>query len=178
MKLSHFQNNLSKIILFTLIIATLLFAAYHGLIYLKHQVQLRFADVHSMLSDEEDFNGETFSDPLWQILAATKITLDEKKGLYDAVYSADAKEMEGKEVTVKGFMLPLEATEKFQHFLLSKTTPTCAFCPPGKNNEVIDIWVKKPTTWSSEIITIKGNFSLMNNQELGLFFKIDEAEII
>ena len=64
-------------------------------------------------------------DPMWKILGKTQIHLDEKKGIYSATYPVEVKTLVGTQVTISGFMLPLEATEKFHHFLLSKRTPTC-----------------------------------------------------
>ena len=57
------------------------------------------------------------------------------------------KALVGKEVTISGFILPLESTEKFKHFILSKRTPTCPFCPPGEPNEIVDVMLDKPISW-------------------------------
>lgn len=114
---------------------------------------------------------------LWDTLIKTEIHLDAKKGLYSATYPEEVKALVGKEMTISGFMLPLEATEKFTHFLLSKRTPTCAFCPPGEPDEIIDVWLEKPTKWDDNLITITGTFTLINNPEFGLFFKLDKAKL-
>src|SRR5690349_502048 len=73
--------------------------------------------------------------PLWETLKKTKIKVDKKRGDYSAVIPQNVKGMSGKELTVSGFMMPLESKDKFTHFLLSKRTPTCPFCPPGEPNE-------------------------------------------
>lgn len=114
-------------------------------------------------------------DPVWKTLSATVIKVDEKKGLYSAVPPAAVKALSGHAMTVTGFMLPLESTEKFKHFLLSKRTPTCPFCPPGEPNEVIDVHTTKPIAYTEDAITVKGTFTLMNDREMGLFFKLSDA---
>ena len=116
-------------------------------------------------------------DAIWQTFAKTKIKVDEKKGLYSAVYTDDVKAMVGKEITISGFMLPLEASEKFKHFILSKRTPTCFFCPPGQPNEIVDVWTDKSTDWKEELIKVTGTFELMNDPQLGMFFKLNKAKI-
>jgi len=116
------------------------------------------------------------ADPMWKILAKTHINLDEKKGLYSAVFPPEIKALVGTNITISGFMLPLESTEKFKHFILSKRTPTCPFCPPGEPNEIIDIWLEKSTVWDEDLVKITGTFELMNNPELGLFFKLSNAQ--
>ena len=68
------------------------------------------------------------NDPMWKTLATTKIHSDYAKGLFSATYPDEVKALVGKEITISGFMLPLESSEKFKHFILSKRTPTCPFC--------------------------------------------------
>jgi hypothetical protein len=111
------------------------------------------------------------------VLAETKIRVDEQQGLYDADFSQRAKDLDGKQVSVTGFMLPLEANETFQHFLLSKRTPTCFFCPPGEPNEIVDVWTAQPVEWDEGAVTVTGNFSLTRDREMGLFFKLSDAAV-
>jgi hypothetical protein len=118
------------------------------------------------------------ADPLWKILGKTKIHLNEKKGLYSATYPPEVKALVGKQVTLKGLMLPLEPTEKFHHFLISLRTPTCPFCPPGEPNEIADVVTDKAVKWDEDMIKVTGTFGLMDNPELGLFFKISNAKAL
>jgi len=115
-------------------------------------------------------------DPMWEILAKTKIKSDFAKGYFSAEYPPEVKALVGKEITISGFMLPLESTESFKHFILSKRTPTCPFCPPGEPNEIIDVWMDKAVKWDEDTIKVSGTFELMNNTELGLFFKLTKAK--
>lgn len=113
--------------------------------------------------------------PLWQQLQKTKVTADEKSGYFNAKIPPEVKALSGKELTVNGFMMPLENTDKFKHFLLAKRTPTCPFCPPGEPNEIIDVWTKKPVAYDDAMVTVKGTFELMNDRDMGLFFKLKNA---
>lgn len=112
---------------------------------------------------------------MWTALGGTVVDFDEKKGLYSATFSKGIKAMVGKEITLKGFMLPLESSEKFTHFILSKRTPTCQFCPPGTPTEIIDVFTDKKVAWDENMVTVTGTFSLENNQDLGMFFKLNHA---
>jgi hypothetical protein len=84
--------------------------------------------------------------------------------------------LDGHKVTITGFMLPLESSEKFTHFLLSKRTPTCPFCPPGEPNEVIDVTATKPVEWAEDAVKVTGIFGLMDDRKFGMFFKLTKAE--
>lgn len=116
-------------------------------------------------------------DPVWETLQKTKIIVDQKKGYYSAKFPAAVKSMAGKQLTVSGFMLPLESKDKFKHFLLSKRTPTCPFCPPGEPNEIMDVWMANPISYTDDMVTVKGKFELMNDKEMGLFFKLKSASL-
>jgi hypothetical protein len=116
--------------------------------------------------------------PMWQTLGHTKVLVDKKEGYYSAKFPADVKALAGKAVTINGFILPLESTEKFKHFLISKRTPTCPFCPPGEPNEVIDVWTAAPVAYSEDLVTVRGTFELMNDKEMGLFFKLKNAKVM
>lgn len=116
-------------------------------------------------------------DPMWDKLTKTKISFEEKAGLYSATYPAEIKAMEGKPMTINGFMLPLEPTETFNHFILSKRPPTCPYCPPGEPNEIVEIFTTKATKWRDEAITVSGTFGFTNQQELGMFFTLKNATI-
>lgn len=113
--------------------------------------------------------------PLWQELASLKVTEDNKTGMFNAVIPPNLQTLKNQDVTVDGFMLPLESTTKFKHFLLSKRTPTCPFCPPGKPNEVIDVWASEAIDYEEGLVSVQGSFSFMNDREMGLFFKIKNA---
>lgn len=114
-------------------------------------------------------------DALWATLGKTKITVDEQKGLYNATFPDEVKKLNGQTVKISGFMVPLESDEKFTHFLLSKRTPTCFFCPPGEPNELIEVFSQKPTEWLEDLATYEGKFELVDDKEKGIFFKMTHA---
>jgi hypothetical protein len=115
-------------------------------------------------------------DPMWAVLGKTRIHENEKLGLFSATYPPQVKALVGRQVTISGFMLPLESSEKFKHFILSKRTPTCPFCPPGEPNEIVDVQLVKPTGWNENLVKVTGTFELMNNAELGMFFRLKNAK--
>jgi len=114
-------------------------------------------------------------DPLWTVLAKTKIKVDPNKGVYDATFPDEVKKLDGQTLSISGFILPLESTEKFKHFLLSKRTPTCFFCPPGEPNEIVEIYTDKPVPWDENLVTYEGRFGLTDQREAGIFFKMTNA---
>lgn len=114
-------------------------------------------------------------DALWETLYKTKVKVDDKTGTYSATFPDEVKKLNGQTVKISGFILPLENSEKFTHFLLSKRTPTCFFCPPGAPNEIIEVYTAKPTEWIEDLVTYEGKFEFTENKEMGIFFKMNDA---
>jgi hypothetical protein len=73
---------------------------------------------------------------LWTVLRRTKIGEDASRGVFTA-FSPEAKALNGHALTLSGFMLPLDAEPRSQHFLLLRYTPVCFFCPSGGHDEVV-----------------------------------------
>ena len=116
------------------------------------------------------------NDPMWSSLTASKIHYDDKKHTYSITYTPEVKAMEGKQEAITGFILLLEPTEKFTHFILSKRTPTCPFCPPGEPNEIVEVFTKKPIAYSEGMLVVTGTMRFTNNPDLGMFYQLKDAD--
>lgn len=115
------------------------------------------------------------NDPLWGNLGQCRVGYDDAQGLYTIALTPTVKQLAGQTVTASGFMLPLDASDKTAHFLLTKRTPVCLFCPPGEPNEVIEVHSTRALAWSEDMINVTGTFKLVNNGDQGVFFEIDDA---
>lgn len=115
--------------------------------------------------------------PIWMTLRQSKIGIDEARGLFTASHPASVKALSGRTVSLPGFIMPLDAAAKGTHFLLSKYTPVCAFCPPGEPNEVVEVHSAKPIAFSPDLVTVTGKFGLEDKGENGLFFQITGAAV-
>jgi uncharacterized protein len=113
-------------------------------------------------------------DQIWKNFAKCKIKTNQDLS-YTITYIPSVKAMNGKNVTISGFMLPLEPKDKFSHFLLSKNAPTCAYCSPGGPNEVVEIFSSKPMFWKENLIIISGTLILVNDGKKGGFFQMKDA---
>ena len=115
--------------------------------------------------------------PLWATLRQTKIGEDDARGLFTAVHPPAVRALSGRIISLPGFLMPLDAATTGTHFLLSKYTPVCAFCPPGEPNEVVEVHSATPIAYSPKLVTVTGRFSLENNGEKGLFFQMNGASV-
>ena len=127
--------------------------------------------------DESPFFGSKLvqsDDQLWKDFVKCKIKMNRNLS-YNITYITGVKALDGKEVTISGFMQPLEAKDKFSHFLLSKNAPTCAYCPPSRPNEVAEVFSSTPMAWKENLITLSGTLTLVNDGKKGVFFQIKNA---
>lgn len=115
--------------------------------------------------------------PLWATLRTTRIVEDDARGLFTASHPPAVRALVGKSVSLPGFIMPLDAQTRGTHFLLSKYTPVCAFCPPGEPNEVVEVHLARPIAFSDKLVTVTGTFGLENNGENGLFFQVNGAAV-
>lgn len=118
------------------------------------------------------------TDPIWNTFAEASIEFNGKTEKYDTAFPPSITSMVGKKIMITGFILPLEAEEKFSHFLISKRSPSCPYCPPGHPNEIVEVFSEKPTEWEDDMVTYEGTFELIDNQDFGLFYKLGSAKLV
>ena len=116
-------------------------------------------------------------DALWAKFIKCKLGYDEESGVYSISMTPEVKAFDGKTITLHGFVLPMDGSDRTQHFLISRNTPVCMYCPPGQPNEVIEVQAKHAIAWSDKIVSVTGKLKLINDKEKALFFKIENAEV-
>lgn len=144
----------------------------------KSSVQVQCADQELCAERKAQQVLPQSGDPLWSTLGACKVGYNSKTGIYSLRPTDAVKAMVGSVVTVRGFTLPLDGSDKTSHFLIGVNTPVCFYHPPGDPNQVIEVVSDRPITWDDKPKTVQGTFSLINNGEMGVFFKIIKARQI
>jgi hypothetical protein len=118
----------------------------------------------------------TWSDhALWPVLKKTKLTTD-ANGLVKAAFAPEVMALGGKPMTITGFVLPIAANSR-THYILSRYSPECPFCPSGGPNEVIEVFLKKPLGPTSAMVTMHGLFSMQPDMDAGLFYRMKDAAL-
>ncbi|HLZ85213.1 MAG TPA: DUF3299 domain-containing protein [Caulobacteraceae bacterium] len=118
------------------------------------------------------------ADPIWRTFAHTRVKTDLNRGIFLAEHPADVRALDGQQVSVTGFMLSTSILKKFGTFILTRYTPVCAFCPPGAPNEAVQVNLLQFVGQTSGLVTVKGRLHLENDASAGLFFRLDQAQIV
>ena len=118
----------------------------------------------------------------WNIFAETK-EISKKRIFPDGGYTFDIspqygeaiKKLDGKEVTLMGFMFPLEQSENQKNFLIGPYPLTCPFHYHVGPTQTVEVLAKEPFDFSYDPITIKGTLSVRFNKETGVFYYLENA---
>jgi uncharacterized protein len=116
-------------------------------------------------------------DAIWSKLVKSKLSYDEENGTYGIKLTPEIKALGGKSLTLRGFILPMDGSDRTRHFLLSRNTPVCMYCPPGQPNEIVEVYSSRAIAWTEKIVAVTGKLDLVNDTERAIFFKMENAEV-
>jgi hypothetical protein len=110
-------------------------------------------------AQEHEIHGQITSE-VWEVVSRIKHKVIDDYEYYP-IFTDEMKALEGRTLTLKGYMVPIK--EGFHHtsFLLSVLPISqCFFC--GKNGipMMIEVQLKKPVSYSEKVIAVKGVMKL------------------
>ena len=92
------------------------------------------------------------------------------------VFSDDIKAMEGKEILVKGYIIPVEGYASHKEFIFSAFPYNmCFFCGGAGPETVMEIEAKEPVKYTAEQIYLKGILSLNSDDINHLMYKMTDV---
>ena len=95
------------------------------------------------------------------------------------VFSDAIKALNGKEVTVKGFIIPVEGYKGHKEFILSAYPyANCFFCGGAGPETVIEVTAIEPINYTAESITLKGKLVLNSTDVNKLMFAMTGARLV
>ncbi|MFO0388777.1 MAG: DUF3299 domain-containing protein [Alphaproteobacteria bacterium] len=121
----------------------------------------------------------------WQLFARTgeqqkKVTYPDGGYSYEvyAKYPEEIKALDGKEITLQGYVFPLEESATQSHFLFGPYPPSCPFHYHTPPSLVIEVFAKEPVTYSWDMITIRGTFEIPEAGQGGAFYILRSAATV
>lgn len=119
----------------------------------------------------------------WDIFASTiaeeVCSIDEDGYDYcveEPTYSAQIKDLNGQELTLMGYMFPLEYSEIHSYFLLGPYPMSCPFHYHVGPTQIIEVNMYTPVDFTYDPIKLKGTFRAEYNEETGIFYYLDNAK--
>lgn len=114
-------------------------------------------------------------DPRWIEFRGVKTVVDRKRGVVTAQFPRELTAIDGRELDIGGYILPLESTALTSHFILTRRSTGCPFCPPNEANEALEVHLAKPIHYEQRQFFVKGRLKLVTTSEQGLFFQLVDA---
>lgn len=95
------------------------------------------------------------------------------------IFSQAAKTLDGKIVSLPGYMIPYENGVKGTTFMLSSLPiNACFFCGVGGPESVVEVNMKQPLSFTEKPIEIKGVLRLNDKDPDRMIYRIEQAEYL
>ncbi len=95
------------------------------------------------------------------------------------LFSAAAKSIDKKSVSLPGYIIPFENGMKSSHFMLSSLpVNACFFCGVGGPETVIEVYTKEPVTYTEKPVELKGLLKLNDKDPDKMIYILENAEFI
>ena len=120
----------------------------------------------------------TNNDPIWTVLTSAVVSEDRAAGRLKAAFPPAVSRLSGEQVRVSGFMTPLEAEARVRHFILTRRSTVCPFCPPNSPSEAVEVRLALPLPVTAEEVTVVGRMALTPASDEGLFYTLADAKAV
>ena len=95
------------------------------------------------------------------------------------VFSDKIHALNGKEVTVKGFIIPVEGYKSHKEFIFSAFPYSmCFFCGGAGPESVMEVESVEPVEYTTESITLRGKLKLNTDDVNKLMYALTEARLV
>lgn len=115
----------------------------------------------------------------WKVLETTKlIDRKDKSGIIytKPAFAPAVAALNGKQVKIAGYMMPLENGAQQRHFVLLGYPPGCPFHTHALPNQFVEIKAAVPIAVDVEnVLVITGTLQLTGQDESGIFYRLVNA---
>ena len=132
---------------------------------------------------EKAADGEAKTENIWKTLS--RITYrkeyDELMGfkIDKPVFSKQVQDLEGSEITIKGYVIPVEGYKSHTEFIFSAFPYNmCFFCGGAGPETVMEVLASEPVKYSAEQVTLKGKIQLNADDINRLMYQLVDATLV
>ncbi len=134
-------------------------------------------------SAEKVDDGEAKTENIWKTLS--RITYrkeyDELMGfkIDKPVFSQQVQDIEGTEIMIKGYVIPVEGYKSHTEFIFSAFPYNmCFFCGGAGPETVMEVLASEPVKYSAEQVTLKGKIQLNADDINRLMYQLVDATLV
>lgn len=105
--------------------------------------------------------------------------MDEYGEIFVPKFGDKVKKLEGKEVTLTGYIIPFEGMFKPDHIIISSLPiASCFFCGTGGPETVAEVYLGEPVKYTAKLVQVKGKLQLNDSDTNQLMYILQDAEMI
>ena len=125
--------------------------------------------------------GQTKEPNVWKTLSKVKIEKRFDENLQFEIdyptFSDEIKALDGKEITLEGFMIPLDELQGENYFVLSLLPfNNCFFCGGAGPETVMEIFSIKEIDFTEKKIKVKGKLTINADDPMRLMYILKDAK--
>ncbi len=95
------------------------------------------------------------------------------------VFSEDIQALEGKEIDVKGYIIPVEGYKSHKEFMFSAFPYSmCFFCGGAGPETVMEVFASAPVEYTAEQVTLRGKLELNATDINRLMYALNDAHLV
>lgn len=95
------------------------------------------------------------------------------------VFSTDVEALAGKEITVKGYIIPVEGYKSHKEFVFSAYPYNmCFFCGGAGPETVMEVYATEAVKYTAEAVTLKGKLELNSADINRLIYILNDVELL
>jgi hypothetical protein len=112
----------------------------------------------------------------WRTLGQVELVKQDRKLLPS--FAQPVVALDGKNVRVQGFMMPLDIGDKQRRFLLVAAPPHCSYCLPAGPDAMIEVRAKTDVRYGFDAIALSGKLQLLKDDPAGLYYRLLDAVVV
>jgi hypothetical protein len=95
------------------------------------------------------------------------------------VFGPEVKALAGKEVTIKGYIIPIEGYKSHTEFVFSAYPYNmCFFCGGAGPETVMEVFAKEPIKYTADPVVIKGKLGLNEKDINRLMYELKDVVLV
>ena len=140
--------------------------------YLLVFVSLTYSSVICAQFDNSAQNWDTMADVKYEK------SQDEYGEIYVPKFGDEVQKMEGKQVSLKGFIIPFEGMFEPKHIILSSLPiAACFFCGGSGPETVAEAYLNEEIKYTSKPVTVTGTMTLNDTDYDQLMYILKDAKV-
>jgi uncharacterized protein len=92
-------------------------------------------------------------------------------------FAAEIRKLDQQDVKLQGYMMPIAAGEKHDHFLLTMRPADCPFCLSVGPEYIVEVKAKASIKHTYEPVVLAGRLSVLRDDPYGLYYRLTEAQL-